>query len=242
MHTITCILPTSRENNLELMADQFRQLDLQNINLQILLIIDNMQITRRHINETYQDLNPRIVYTEQNPPGETDIYARRKHITDNLNLARQQPYNTDLIWLLEDDTIYPPDTLQTLLKHKTNGITSGLQAGRHGIRMLGAWTITPTSYTTIPYNPNIIEQQVDATGLYCCLIDTQTFLNTPFRYQPELPVGPDVLYGQDLKHLKHIILPQLKLGHQTSQGIIYPDENCQQISFTWNKEWETQIL
>lgn len=225
---------------LETMADQIRASTIQPT--KIILIVDSTRIPRDTIEVAYENLPIEIVWTHQNPPGEVNIYARRQHITDNLNLARQQPINTDIVWLLEDDTIFPPDTLETLLKYKTNGITSGLQAGRHGVRMLGAWTITPDSYTTISYDPAPETIKVDATGLYCCLIDTQTFLDTPFRYEPNLPVGPDVLYGQDLTHLEHIVIPHLELGHQTSQGIIYPNENCQQISFTWNKEWETQIL
>jgi len=231
---ITSILPMCRQSRLEAMADQYRNLDLQNIDLDIILIVDNSEIPRWQIEQAYEGLDHQIIYTDRIGPSEANIYERRQRIADNLNLAKKHVANPDYVWLIEDDTEYPSETLQQLLQPK-QPIVSAIQAGRHSIKILGLWEKTPTGYQTI----SKYQRHVDACGLYCLLIRIDLFKDTLLEYDKELPVGPDVQYTNNLNQPIHVI--PLHLGHTTQTETIYPTD-CQQISFTYEgNRWNTQI-
>jgi len=227
MH-ITAIMLISREERVEQICQEITQLDTTNITLNWIIIIDNPQIQKHNIEIPYPT---KITHTGQETIPETTMGQRRQRIADNMNLARQQITNTDLIWIVEDDTIYPPDILQQMLQHPIP--CTARQAGRHGIKIVGLWDITPNTYTSK------LEGNSDAAGLYC-LLTTPDTLKTPFRYDPQSPVGTDVLWCQDNK-LK-ITDTKIDVGHWTPYETIYPDNNCLQIKFTKeNNKWTTLI-
>jgi hypothetical protein len=206
------------------MAEQLNNLDTTNIQLKTLLIIDNLQIRNAH---SYFP-NADIIFTSLPPVGEMNIGQRRQRIADIHNLARQHPIDTEYVWLLEDDSVIPQDCIQKLASNRYDGIISGVQAGRHAYKIVGAWTITEDYYTTIPYEPTFYPQNVDATGLYCLLQPTQQYLETPFEHIPDSPVGPDVHYTRQFNCKIDWTLP---IGHQTQTETIWPDENCIVASF-----------
>lgn len=241
MYDLTVLVPLSRHHGVALVADQIRKQQTE-LNIKTLLLIDNNRITPSHIMNHFTTLDYQFVYTGNQPAGEMNINSRRQHIVDTLNLGRQQTINSDYIMILEDDSILKPDTIQTLYDNRHDGIISGIQAGRHHYKICGAWTIKPDTYTTIKYQPDYTKpQKVDATGLYCLIQPTKQYLEQPFHHNPDSPVGPDVTYTQNFDPM---ILWEQTIGHQTPQGTIWPDLNCQQIQFvqTIPGQWELKEL
>ena len=224
MYDLTIIIPLSRHLNVPLVAEQLSK-QQHSLNIKVLLLVDNLHITPTHINNHFDCFDYQAEWTGKRPAGEANIGQRRQHIVDVLNFGRQQTINSPYIMILEDDTILNPDTIQNLYNQRHDGITSAIQAGRHYYKIVGAWNITPETYTSIPYQPT---DTCDATGLYCLIQPTRQYLETPLRHHPDLPVGPDVTYTRNFDIR---LAWEEQAGHQTHNGIIYPGKDCVSITF-----------
>lgn len=217
----------SRPERIEAIHQEIQTLNTTGIQLDYIIILDHLKIQKTDINLPYPTV---VIHTENDAISDANMNLRRQRIADNLNIARQHIQNPDLVWIVEDDTIYPPDILQQMLQHPTP--CTAIQAGRHGIKILGLWKITPDSYETL------LEGNCDAAGLYCLLTTPKT-LQTPFRHDPLSPVGPDVLWCQDNK--LHITNTNIHVGHWTPHTTINTN-NPKTIKFTkQNNQWTTQI-
>lgn len=222
MPKVTIVLPLSRDWRVDAMREQLDTLDITGLEIDLLVIVDNHEIRL--------DWDARIHYMDQNHPGESNSYARRQRIADILNLARSlTPDDSDYVFLLEDDTEIKPYYLKTLIGP---GINSAIQAGRWASSMIGIWKTDninePTIWETLPLSKGT--QQVDATGIYCTLIETKHFKDTPFRctYQ-----GPDVNFCLDLKRKGVPIYAHWDLlcGHVTRSKTIWPTPQTGTIRF-----------
>ncbi len=231
MPKITIVLPLSREWRVEPMREQLETLDTEGLEVDLLVIIDNHEI------KLYDwPHDPRILYMDQNHPGESNSYARRQRIADIMNLARTN-IDSDYTFILEDDTQIESHYLQTLVSHmstrKNVGLISGIQAGRWASSMNGIWKtdniFNPHIWETLPSTPKTLKP-VDATGIYCTLTPTKLFQQTPFRctYQ-----GPDVNYGLDLRTKGYTNYADLNLtcGHVTRTKTIWPTPETGTIKF-----------
>ena len=235
--SVTAIIFLSRQWYLEDISDSYKKLDTSNIDMRLTIIVDDINIKKDDIEYYFEECNPKIFYTENEQIPEGNIPARRSRIAEIFNFARKYPTNTEYILTIEDDTIMPPDGLQKLLKLDNDGLRSGVQMGRHAIKMLGLWHIKPGQYQTLPYSTRI--EKIDACGLYFCLIPKPIWDNTPFIYDADSPVGPDVLYGESLHEYTHLADMSVQCGHNIIRGILWPNESCQQITFTKQPEyWE----
>lgn len=239
-NTVTITIFLSRRWYMEPLAESINNYDLENLHIETQIIVDDQNIPKTDIEYYFEKFKPKIYYTENYQIPEGNIAARRSRIAEIFNYAKQQPINTQYVLTIEDDTIAPPDGLKKLLKLNNNGLRSGVQAGRHAIKMLGLWHIKPGQYSTLKYTPTI--EKIDACGLYFCLIPADIWKSTPFVYDAESPVGPDVLYGETLHYYDHLADLTIKCGHMQQHQTIWPDESCQQITFIKQPEyWEPQI-
>lgn len=233
------------------MADQIKTLKDDHLQIDLTLIIDHDHIPKSTIYRCFEPLkiSTRTLFTNTHAPSENNMQERRHRIANNFNWARQNPNKTDYTLLLEDDTNFQPHYLQKLIdlqdQHPKAGITSAVQAGRHGLHHIGAWTTdnadNPTEYKTLPYSEGTI-REVTATGFYFALLKTTTYKQHPITYQ-QSPVGPDVQYGTKLTAAGHTnyIDDNLPCGHQEQQRTIWPTAECGIVHFKkQNNTWQLQ--
>lgn len=254
----TIVLPMSRDWRIEDMQTQIESLSVGAKIIDVLVISDGLKIfwpTYNYGPSVWgRKCTPRILYMDENMPGESNSFARRQRIADILNLARNNiAADSDYVFIVEDDTEIKPHFLTALSsyfpaidvekglvrgaelahhKYEPVGTISAAQAGRWAASMFGAWKTdniaNPTTYETLPLGNTI--EAVDATGLYCTLIRADLFRDTPFRctYQ-----GPDVNFGIDirLKGYQNYINWDLHCGHVLRQKTIYPTDQIGTIKF-----------
>lgn len=172
-------------------------------------------------------------YTGRGKPIEPSVTERRKRIVQVNNEARDLIGDTDYVISVEDDTIIPEDAFEKLLYMATTkeiGTAQGVQVGRWGIQMIGAWRVNdvhnPTEALTLPYistDARVIEK-IDAGGWYCYITPTKLFKEIERGWHGE-PYGPDVVYGLELrkKGYQNYIDWSLVTGHQKGARVLWPD-------------------
>lgn len=197
------------------------------------------------------------VYRRKGLPNVNHIRQRRQRIADIHNEMKELVGACDYVFLLEDDTLIPLDTLTKLLKdysdHPFAGFITGVQVGRWGFTVPGVWKVNN------PYDVKEIKsllppkadegsvlQEIDAAGLYCCLIKTKNYKDsnfTPF----ELILGPDVSLGLYLRMMgyKNYVDWSINTTHLTKRGEIKVGKvDLQQITFTKidDEKWTQEVI
>lgn len=196
------------------------------------------------------DFNGAKLYQSNNSrPNEFDVVDRRLRICDMKEKSKAL-LSDDSVYVmgLEDDTIAPPNAFLRLLGHLAAdddvAISSGVEAGRHAVEMIGAWDISPVSNpqkaSTVKYR-RWGTQEVDGTGWYCYMTYAGLYKQAQYRYEAEC-LGPDVVYSLDQrkKGYKVLIDWTISCKHLLENGTyILPSENSQTVS--WDKkndQWE----
>ena len=94
------------------------------------------------------------VYRKKGVPTVSSVRRRRQRIADIHNEIRGLLNKGDYILLLEDDTLFPTNSLKTLLKQASQtpnfGVLSAIQLGRWGYKHIGAWDFDDI------YDPDLI--------------------------------------------------------------------------------------
>lgn len=187
-----------------------------------------------------------IVQSGQRPTPEVRIATRRDRIVEMKEASKRYIGDSEFVFGLEDDTIPPPDAYYRLDKawDAQTGYVEGVQVGRWGFRMVGAWKTdnikNPTQIETlIPLKDGGIEE-IDGGGFYCYLTRTDLYKEAKYHWHDEC-FGPDVNYGIELrkKGLKCKIDWDLICGHLTRNGIIRPD-TAQIIGVSYRKSADGQ--
>lgn len=139
------------------------------------------------------------------PVRKFNIEGRRQRIAEIHNFAKQHITNAKYIFMLEDDTIVPNNTLEKLLNdyslHPFAGVISGVELGRWGVTYAGIWKADDV------YEPKEIRslsigtgtEEVDATGFYACLTKAEIYMAHDFKPFEHNDLGPDVDYGIELR-------------------------------------------
>lgn len=191
----------------------------------------------------------KIEFSGKPAPSEIRIKTRRDRIVANHNEIKKL-IESDYILEVEDDTIFPENTLQKLLPpimRADIGFVEGVQAGRWGYKMIGAWRVDnladPQTILTMPYlkagDKNTYLENIDAGGFYCYMTKSILFKGAKFGWHDEC-FGPDVSFGLDLRRqgFKVLIDWSLICGHNVKTTIIYPDEKVCQVRYNKiNNEW-----
>ena len=229
---MTIIVPVSRKRYLNRLFESLNNLQGE---ADLLVYCDgDVDLYQKARNLTRESkFNERLcVFRRKGLTSDSNVVKRRQRIADIHNEIRGLIHDTEFVFLTEDDTLLPPDTLIRLQENykEDSGIVSGMQVGRWGFRALGGWTLDDLN------NPTRIQsaigaQEVDGTGLYCCLTRKEYYLQNDFK--PFLDIlGPDVDFGVNLrkKGLRNELVA-LECLHMTPKRDIGL-EKIDQVEFT----------
>lgn len=177
--------------------------------------------------------NRDVVFSGNRAPSEISTEHRRKRIADAHNEIKKHIKDTRYTVGVEDDTLLEPDAIPRLLnnikKRRNAGFVEGVQVGRWGKKMIGAWRVNdienPTQCCTLPAiktDEHLLEK-IDGGGFYCFITPTRLFKETPARYDNDF-YGPDVNYGIDLrkKGFENYIDWSIHTKHRTQRGVLVP--------------------
>jgi hypothetical protein len=211
--------------------------------LAIAQVEDRTNLDEQILKQTVQP--DRVVFYIDKEPAR-GINERRKRIADNHKKLQEivRAYKPELVWQIEQDGIYPKDTLERLLMqyNKLNGADfgyiSGIQVGRHGLYCLGAWVnFTSDTFESLDFTRKGI-QEVEATGFYCLLMEREKWLSGTASWNGE-PYGPDVTWGLSMPYRKYVDM-DLQIGHKIKSGIIEPKHisTCNVRFFFRDGRWQ----
>lgn len=197
---VTIILPISRDTYFQRLFPSLEFM-ITPPDTSILAIVDgDIQLYEKARNYiTSSKFAERLCIHRKSQPQLT-ITSRRKRIAEIHNEAKQYLNNAELLFLIEDDTLYHPSTLRKLFDVYKNfphaGFVSGVQVGRWGLPYLGLWEVDNV------YNPTKISSsllktgvhEIDASGFYCMLTKKETYIKHTFEPYENI-LGPDFNYG-----------------------------------------------
>jgi hypothetical protein len=135
----------------------------------------------------------------------TTINERRFRISDIHNKAKHYVSgDCDYVFLVEDDTTYPKETLTKLFKSfksvENCMYVEGVQLGRHGAAYVGAWLYDQDVFMSLMPGKGV--EQISAGGFYCALTDAELYKMhhfEPFDKEGTNGLSCDVNYGIYLK-------------------------------------------
>lgn len=262
--SVLTVVPLTRKWAVERIAQQFAAMNrFTDVNVELLVFIDNADITEAFVTNMFEKYELPFAYhiasSGRRAPQEIRLYYRRERIKEMLTWVQGEVLKLkrqyDMLFMVEDDTVIQADALQRLLsdyKELTEqnvkvGLIEGVQVGRHGIRMIGAWRVddleNPTEVTTIPYNKSSFFEKIDGGGLYCFITPMELFLAHTFYWHDEC-FSVDMTYGLELrkKGYTNIIDWTVITGHTDQSGnVLYPNENCQIARYLKEgEEWKLQ--
>jgi hypothetical protein len=200
MAKVSIIIPISRKRYLNRLFESLNNLQGE---ASLLTYIDgDVDLYQKARNLTRASkFNERLcVFRRKGITSDSNVVKRRQRIADIHNEIRGLTHDTDFVFLTEDDTLLPPDTLIRLQERykDDSGIVSGMQVGRWGFKALGSWVLDDLDNPTHIKSTEKKEQEVDGTGLYCCLTRKEYYLQNDFK--PFLDIlGPDVDFGINLR-------------------------------------------
>lgn len=184
-------------------------------------------------------------------PNETRLSIRRMRVADVHNQSKDLIAKTDgeIIISLEDDTVF--DRLQSfkplyqpLLDSTTVGFVEGVQMGRWGAQMIGAWYAKdvwePIEIRTLL--PGVGYEAITGGGWYGYATRRELYLNCEYYTSSAQPWGPDVNFGFWLrqKGLTCLIDWDTIFGHRDYNKVLYPDDpKIRLAQLVYNKDLTT---
>ena len=253
---VTIIIPVSRPDYLKRLFGQLELLFCNPAETNLLVYVDgdlNLYEKARNYTVMSKFSEKLCVYRRKGLPNVGHMASRRKRIADihneikaNLNYTPEY----DFVYLIEDDTLVPPDSLEKLMEgfkdHPEAGFISGVELGRWGFLHVGAWETDNVDYpsviTSLPEKEGLVE--VDASGLYCCLVRANVY-NDHFFKPFEKVLGPDVDFGFELrkKGYKNYVNFDVQCIHMDKKEDIDFTGDVIQVRFTrQNQGWELEEL
>lgn len=262
--SVLVVVPLTRKWAVEMQAKQLARMNrFTDINVELLVFIDNADITEAYVTNQFEKYEMPFAYhiasSGRRAPQEVRLFYRRERIKEMLTMVQGEILKIrrtfDMLFMVEDDTQIQSDALQRLLtdyKELTDqnikvGLIEGVQVGRHGIRMIGAWRMddleNPTVMATVPFNKSSFFEKIDGGGLYCFITPMELFLAHEFYWHDEC-FSVDVTYGIELrkKGYTNLIDWTVTTGHADQNGnVLYPNENCTVAEYhKVGDEWKLQ--
>lgn len=180
--------------------------------------------------------------SEHNPNG-AKVAVRRNRIAFIHNQSKQyiKQYLSEYVLGLEDDTAFGglsiEDLLQPYEREFDIGFVQGLQAGRWGIKYLGAWRTDSVQDPSKVYSitPDRYEgyTEIDGGGFYYYLTPTQLYCDHDYAWDGN-EWGADVRYGFEVRKKGYRCLTHLEsvVGHRTHfDEVIYPDGTITEVRY-----------
>lgn len=207
-----------------------------------------------------EERNYRSFYHKMNTewsPNETRLSIRRMRVADVHNQSKDLIAQTDgeIIICLEDDTVF--DRLesferlyQPLLDTTTVGFVEGVQMGRWGAQMIGAWkaddNFSPTEIKTLlPQEQSAFlngYEPITGGGWYGYATRRGLYLNCEYYTSSAQPWGPDVNFGFWLRQKGFTCLIDWDTiyGHRDYNKVLYPDDPKVRLAqIVYNKDLTT---
>lgn len=258
----TIVMPVSRNDFLKRI---FAQLDMMPCNMEttnLLCYVDGDQELFQRVRQFVVGSKFKeklCVYRRKGLPNFNHIRSRRKRIADIHNEIKTMIGICDYVFLIEDDTLIPLNTLEKLLKHYSAfpfaGFITGVQIGRWGINVPGIWAVdNPYDVKMIksllppeiPLGTKTMLQDIDASGMYCMLTKRDNYLKADFTPFDAI-LGPDVSFGLALRRegYKNYVDWTINTSHLTKRGEIKVNNTqLQQIIFTnvAEERWEQEVI
>lgn len=204
---ITIVIPISRKQYLDRLFESLNALELGNNEVNLLTYCDgDYSIFSKVRNLTIiSKFKERLcVERKKGITSDSNVVRRRQRIADIHNEIRGLINSTNYIFLIEDDTIVPPHALIRLLRHykyyPNAGIISGIQIGRWGFNMIGAWHVSKLENPKIIWSADKEQglQKIDTTGMYCGLTKVENYVNHEFKPYQDI-LGPDFDWGLQMR-------------------------------------------
>lgn len=263
MHPIlTIFCPFTREWALQHWLDNLSSVwhDPALTNLCFIIDGDMPSIARRLKNYAEQNgyRSFHVKINEYWATNESRLDLRKLRIAEIHNQSKDLIAETDgeIIIGLEDDTVF--DRLESfeqlyrpLNKLDGVGFVEGVEMGRHGAKMLGAWRCDD------PFNPKMVQtclpaegwnglSEIDAGGFYGYATYRELYLEHEYYWSTNQPWGPDVNYGFWLRQRgwKCYVDWGILFGHKDFSEIGYPDDPQHRLAEiiynkrTDNGKWE----
>lgn len=195
--------------------------------------------------------NYRALYMRVNEdwhPNEVRLKIRRQRVAEIHNQSKDliNLSDGDIIIGLEDDTVFDrPKSFERLyeplLIREDIGFVEGVQVGRWGANIIGAWRSN---------NPKHIEtclpgegyEEITAGGFYGYATRRDLYLNHDYYTSTSQPWGPDVNYGFYVKSkgYRSLIDWQTVFGHNDYNKTLYPDDpHIRLVKVIYNKDEAT---
>lgn len=252
--TTTIILPVSRKDYLKKIFVMLELLDCDRSKTNLLCYCDGslelfQEARNLVVNSKFKERL--CVYRKKGIGSVSSIHGRRQRISDIHNEIKELINETDFIFLIEDDTMFPTNTLQKMLHtamiKRYFGFISGVEVGRWGLTHIGGWVVDDIYNTkeiiSIKKGKGIIE--VDGAGLYCCLTTKENYMKNIFKPYDKV-LGPDFDFGINLrqKGLKNYLDYSIECQHLTKkESLTVSNSKIVQVKFEKSDDdWKMRIL
>lgn len=166
---------------------------------------------------------------------------RRERIIKMKEDSKQYISASEYVFCIEDDTKVPYLAFPTMLRHfkrRNVGFVQGVQMGRWGLNVLGAWKLDylddPTTIETMPFKGEWVD--IDGGGMFCYLTPVELYKSHKYYYWTAEPGGPDATYGFELRKKGYRCIMDFRLlcDHYTDQGILIPTPHNIMVA-KWHK-------
>ena len=199
----------------------------------------------------YRSCHVRI--NEEWSPNEVRLAIRRARIAEVKNQSKELIAQADgeIVISLEDDTVMArldsfDSLINPLLWDNAVGFVEGVQMGRWGANIIGAWQVddidNPLEIKTLL--PKTGYEEISGGGFYGYATRKNLYLSHDYFTSTAQPHGPDVNYGIWLNRLKYKCLIDWNtvFGHNDFGNVAYPEQHkLAQVIFNKNLstgKWE----
>lgn len=251
---ITIVLPVSRDTHLKQIFTNLEFLTCDRKTTNLLVYIDgDLRLFEKARNFTMNSkfAEKLCIYRRKGLPNASSVRSRRRRIAEIHNEMKTLINPCTYVFMIEDDTLYPYNTLEKMkdiyLDHPYAGFVSGIEIGRWGYNHIGAWVANsvydPRRITSMKMEEGV--RKCDAAGFYCML--TRYELYTDHTFQPfQDAMGPDVEYGMSLRKqgLVNYVDFSIKCRHLTQkEELNFTNTEIVQVELNRiNDIWETRSL
>lgn len=243
MHpVITIFCPFTRRWAVEQWIENLRNVEYDPALAHLAFIVDTdepfIATHLKRFNESKPHRSFQIRMNDRHFPNEVRLSVRRIRIAEVKNQSKAMVANTDCEFVigLEDDTVFNrlpsfERLLQPMIDNPKIGYVTGVQIGRWGIRMVGAWNIddpwNPRRASTIlpPQNGKGGYEAISAGGWYGYATSKKLYLDHEYHSASTQPWGPDINYGLWLQQQGYecLIDWNTPFGHNDYNKIAYPE-------------------
>lgn len=258
---VTIIMPVSRDMYLPKVFHSLENLIVDKANTNLFVYVDgNWRLFEKTRNLVLNSKFAEKLCVYGQLPGSiaNGVRQRRRRIANIHNEIiqnlKESAQDDELVFLLEDDTVIKPSTIQkltqTLTTDRNIGFVTGVEIGRWGYEHVGAWRVDNVydiqSVQSTPLEDGI--QKIDAAGIYCTLMKKRVYMQHTFK-PFEDALGPDFDMGIELRKMgySNYIDFSVTCEHLTPKGsITVQNSTIVEIGLTRDSSskngWRTQVI